>query len=103
VFAIGWPSESDECAAVSPRRSRAHAALRNACGCDDVAATRSGVSRTGMGVARLQGFYRLIVLMRLKYRDRRALLWYFNRIKTTINRIKTTINRIKQTSKAVGV
>ena len=31
------------------------------------------------------------------------LLYYFNRIKTTINRIKTTINRIKQTSKAVGV
>ena len=35
--------------------------------------------------------------MRLNYRDRRALLWYFNRIKTTINRIKTTINRIKTT------
>jgi hypothetical protein len=82
-----------------------------------------------MGVARLQGFtclfdainccfdainccfdavkvprvIPLVCLMRLKYRDRRALLWYFNRIKTTINRIKTTINRIKQTSKAVGV
>jgi hypothetical protein len=68
VFAIGWPSESDECAAVSPRRSRAHAALRNACGCDDVAATRSGVSRTGMGVA-VSSFYRFVVLMRLKYQS----------------------------------
>jgi hypothetical protein len=39
-----WPSESGRYAADSPRRSHAYAALRNACGCDDVAVTRSGVS-----------------------------------------------------------
>ena len=43
---IGWPSESGRYAADSPRQSRSYAALRNACRCDDVAATRSGVSRT---------------------------------------------------------
>ena len=41
--------------------------------------------------------------MRLNYRDRRAQLWYFNRIKTTINRIKTTIDRINQQEQAVGI
>ena len=47
--AIGWPSESGRYAADSPRQSRSYAALRNACRCDDVAATRSGVSRTRHG------------------------------------------------------
>ena len=52
---IGWPSESGRYAADSPRQSRSCAALRNACRCDDVAATRSGVRALGMGVARLAG------------------------------------------------
>ena len=43
---VEWPSESGGCAADSPRRSHASASLQNARGCDDVAATRSGVSRT---------------------------------------------------------
>ena len=43
---IGWPSECGRYAADSPRQSRSYAALRHACRCDDVAATRSGVSRT---------------------------------------------------------
>ena len=47
--AIRWPSESGGCAADSLRRGHAYVALRNACGCDDVAATGSCFSRTRHG------------------------------------------------------
>ena len=100
VFAIGWPSESDECAAVSPRRSRARAALRNACGCDG----------SGVSCARhFPAFYALFTCTQSKQPKRVLLVRYCTQSKTLVRTQNNTCTHSKQqdvplcTSSAVGL